>query len=105
MADAPRLQSLRLEFSGGCELLFRGQSSIAVADRVPTGTTLDGLVLWIRDHLAPERPELFLTPALDALRPGILALVNDADAEVLGGGAYVVQEDDVVTFISTLHGG
>ena len=103
--SAPALQSLRLEFSGGCELLFKGQSSVAVGGRVPAGTTLGGLVLWIRDNLVAEKPELFLTPSMDALRPGILALVNDTDAEVLGGAEYAVQEEDVVTFISTLHGG
>lgn len=39
------------------------------------------------------------------LRPGVLALINDIDAEVLGGMEAPVRPSDCVTFISTLHGG
>ena len=38
-------------------------------------------------------------------RPGILCLVNDVDWELEGRLAYVVQDGDTFTFISTLHGG
>ena len=38
-------------------------------------------------------------------RPGILCLVNDVDWELEGRLAYLLQPDDSVTFISTLHGG
>jgi ubiquitin related modifier 1 len=38
-------------------------------------------------------------------RPGILVLINDTDWELEGEGDYVVQNDDEIVFISTLHGG
>jgi hypothetical protein len=43
--------------------------------------TVGGLLVWIRDHLLKERPELFLkdaTAAADSVdvRPGILVLVR-----------------------------
>jgi hypothetical protein len=38
-------------------------------------------------------------------RPGILVLINDADWELEGEDAYVLQPGDTVLFVSTLHGG
>jgi ubiquitin related modifier 1 len=38
-------------------------------------------------------------------RPGILVLINDCDWELSGMLEAVLQPGDVVTFISTLHGG
>ena len=102
---AQPLAKVVLEFSGGCELLVNKQTRITVERRVPLGTTLRGLVLFIRDHVLAERPDLFVNSTGDGLRPGILALVNDVDAEVLGGADYVIEEGDAVAFISTLHGG
>ncbi|EZG56476.1 ubiquitin-related modifier 1-like protein [Gregarina niphandrodes] len=44
------------------------------------------------------------------LRPGILVMVNDTDWEFLGDTtedkyAHVLQDNDTVQFITTLHGG
>jgi molybdopterin converting factor small subunit len=54
----------------------------------------------------------FLSPLLRALtlllllrRPGILVLINDGDWELYGGKAALVADGDVITFITTLHGG
>ena len=38
-------------------------------------------------------------------RPGILVLINDTDWELEGGLEYLVQSDDRILLISTLHGG
>jgi ubiquitin related modifier 1 len=38
-------------------------------------------------------------------RPGILVLINDADWELEGESNYVLQRDDHILFVSTLHGG
>lgn len=99
------LSRVTLEFSGGCELLVNKQTRIVLEGKVPTGTTLQGLVLFIRDRVLAERPDLFVNSTGDGLRPGILALVNDVDCEVLGGASYVIEDGDAVAFISTLHGG
>ena len=40
-----------------------------------------------------------------SVRPGIIVLVNDTDWELLETTKYMVQNNDNVTFISTLHGG
>ena len=57
----------------------------------------------MRQQLIKERVEQFAQD--DTVRPGILVLVNDCDWELLDGLEYVVKEGDIVTFISTLHGG
>jgi ubiquitin related modifier 1 len=103
--SSPVLAKVRLEFSGGCELLVNKQTSIEIDSKIPTGTSLRQLVLWIRDHVLTERPDHFVNAAGDGIRPGVLMLVNDCDSEVLGGHEYVVEEGDSVAFISTLHGG
>ncbi|KAF9781309.1 ubiquitin-like modifier 1 [Thelephora terrestris] len=100
-------KSVRIEFGGGLELLFANQKSHKVD--LP-GTMVDGkptnvhdLILWLRDNLLKEREELFLDK--NTVRPGILVLINDTDWELEGEGDYVVQNNDEIVFISTLHGG
>lgn len=38
-------------------------------------------------------------------RPGILVLINDADWELEGEADYLLQKNDNILFVSTLHGG
>jgi ubiquitin related modifier 1 len=41
----------------------------------------------------------------NSVRPGIIVLINDTDWELLDTTKYLVQNGDVIAFISTLHGG
>ncbi|EGF77549.1 hypothetical protein BATDEDRAFT_91557 [Batrachochytrium dendrobatidis JAM81] len=98
--------TINLEFSGGMELLFDHQRSIAATlpDTFIAGTsTLRDLIAWTASNLLKERPELFIQG--DSVRPGILVLINDVDWELLGELDYVLCDKDTVVFISTLHGG
>ncbi|KJE95555.1 hypothetical protein CAOG_05998 [Capsaspora owczarzaki ATCC 30864] len=96
-----------LEFSGGAELLFDKIKSRVVALPVPRPDgakwTIRAFLVWIRDNLLKERPELFLQG--DTIRPGILVLVNDQDWELIGELDYELEAKDTILFISTLHGG
>lgn len=65
--------------------------------------TIGNLLLYIKDNLLKERPELFMQG--ETVRPGILVLVNDADWELMGELDYEIQPNDRIVFISTLHGG
>lgn len=94
---------LRIEFSGGAELLFGGVKRHDADVPIATGATLGELLLWMRDNMCKERPELFLSG--DTVRPGILVLINDVDWEIEGQTKYELKENDTVVFISTLHGG
>ncbi|KAF8079185.1 ubiquitin-like modifier 1 [Lyophyllum atratum] len=100
--------SIKVEFSGGLELLFSNERShivtIPSVDPATSGSTnLQYLINHLRDNLLKERIELFVEN--DTVRPGILVLVNDTDWELEGEGDYVLKDKDEIVFISTLHGG
>ncbi|KAH6832855.1 Ubiquitin related modifier 1 [Perilla frutescens var. hirtella] len=65
--------------------------------------TMKYLLSWVRTNLIKERPEMFMKG--ETVRPGVLVLVNDCDWELSGQLETVLEEKDVVVFISTLHGG
>lgn len=95
-----------VEFSGGAELLFSNvKKHNVVLPMVANDSqwTLGSLLVWIKDNLLKERPELFIQG--QSVRPGILVIVNDTDWELIGELSYVLQPKDHVVFISTLHGG
>ncbi|CAH8480932.1 unnamed protein product [Dicrocoelium dendriticum] len=93
---------LCLEFGGGAELLF-GKVKEHLVEVPHSVSTLKDLLLWIRDNLLQERPELFLQG--NKIRSGILVLINDTDYSLLGEDEYVLCDSDKVAFISSLHGG
>ena len=93
---------ITLEFGGGAELLVGNKKKHEVTLPAEDWRIQEFLV-WIKDNLLAERPELFLKD--NTVRPGILVLVNDADWELLGQLDYRIEEGDTIVFISTLHGG
>ena len=92
---------INVDFGGGAELLFDNVKQHQLD--LPSPHTIRHLLTYLRDNKLRERPELFLQG--DSVRPGILVLVNDADWELMGTLDYEIQENDNITFISTLHGG
>lgn len=93
-----------LEFTGGAELLFGNKKRNNVLLPLQESPwTLKLLLQWIKSNMLKEREELFICG--DSVRPGILVLVNETDWELIGELNYVIQPDDNIMFISTLHGG
>eukprot|EP01024_Parvocaulis_polyphysoides_P044452 TRINITY_DN4098_c1_g1_i1.p4 TRINITY_DN4098_c1_g1~~TRINITY_DN4098_c1_g1_i1.p4 ORF type:complete len:101 (+),score=19.07 TRINITY_DN4098_c1_g1_i1:93-395(+) len=98
--------NLVVEFSGGMENLFGNKKEYSLELQ---GKSEDGklraidVMRYCRDNLLVDRPELFMKE--DALRPGILVLINDTDWELCGQANSEVSNGDRVVFISTLHGG
>ncbi|ESO85936.1 hypothetical protein LOTGIDRAFT_130181, partial [Lottia gigantea] len=91
-------------FSGGAELLFDHIKKHQVSlPQQNDKWTIKKLLIWMKDNLLKERPELFLQG--ETVRPGILVLVNEADWELVGELDYEIQDKDKIVFISTLHGG
>ncbi|CAF1000452.1 unnamed protein product [Adineta ricciae] len=75
---------LTLEFAGGAELLFGKQKTHPVdLPESQTPWTIRTLLVWMRDNLLRERPELFIQDGLN----------------------YQLKENDNILFVSTLHGG
>jgi len=98
------VQKITLEFGGGAELLFNKIKKHEI-ELEKDGKTwnIERLIQWIKDNMLKERPELFVHGK--TVRPGILVLINDADWELMGELNYELQDNDLITFISTLHGG
>lgn len=94
---------LSIELSGGLELLFKKQKFFNLEWEDKETISLRELLQWMKTNLIQERPELFIIEG--SVRPGILVLINDCDWELMGGIDCMVQDNDNVVFISTLHGG
>ena len=96
--------NVTLEFSGGAELLFGHIKKHEIKlNTLEQKWNIKKLLIWMKDNLLQERPELFLQG--DTIRPGILVLINDADWQLFDETDYELVNNDTITFISTLHGG
>ena len=93
---------IKVEFSGGLELLFNNQKSIAL-DIPEPAFSVTQLIEHLRKSHVQEKEEMFVQG--DSVRPGIIVMINDTDWELEGTGAYQIQDGDAIAFISTLHGG
>jgi len=96
--------NITLEFSGGAELLFGNQKRIKVSlEKQEQEWSLRSLIMYITENLLQERKADFISG--DTIRPGILVFINDEDWELHYKEDYEIEQNDVITFISTLHGG
>ncbi|GME48185.1 Beta-grasp fold ferredoxin-type [Neofusicoccum parvum] len=99
---------ITVEFTGGLEMLFSNQRKHEIAlpakDESGQPATIAFLVRYLcKNTMRDHRKELFVLD--DAVRPGILVLINEADWELEGEDQYEVQKSDSILFVSTLHGG
>ncbi|WZN59778.1 ubiquitin-related modifier Urm1 [Chloropicon roscoffensis] len=98
-----------LQFGGGLETLFDSVKShkVEIPSKKKEGlsdrTTVKGVINYIQKKMLKKNPEMFLKGK--ELRPGILVLINDIDWELGGKEECIVENNDVVLFLSTLHGG
>ncbi|KAF3010065.1 Ubiquitin- modifier 1 [Curvularia kusanoi] len=100
--------SIKVEFSGGLELLFANQKkhTLSIPDRDESGapSNVAFLVKYLCDNVMKDpRKDMFVLDG--SVRPGILVLINEADWELEGEEQYELQKDDHIMFVSTLHGG
>ncbi|KAH6625204.1 ubiquitin-related modifier 1 [Boeremia exigua] len=99
---------INVEFSGGLELLFANQKKYALSipskDDSGAPSNVAHLVRYLCDKVMKDpRKDMFVLD--DAVRPGILVLINEADWELEGEDQYELQRGDHIMFVSTLHGG
>ncbi|OII77299.1 hypothetical protein cand_020090 [Cryptosporidium andersoni] len=95
---------VRLEFTGGLELLT-GNKSIFDLDWLEEDSfSMKKLISYIKDTVIESRKDYFIDSDVK-IKPGIIVLVNNCDWDIVGGENYQVKDGDLVTFISTLHGG
>lgn len=99
--------NLKVVFAGGTETLFDMQKEFNVAVPASEPVSISALLRYISSNLMPDksRSHLLLNKTGESVRAGILVLVNDVDWDLLNGPKTVLEEGDVVSFISTIHGG
>lgn len=100
--------SLKVEFSGGAESLFDMQKELDIQVPNESGPLLvSDLIRYINVNLIPDKSRSHLLVDKDGenVRPGILVLVNEVDWELLQGPKTILEDGDIISFISTLHGG
>ncbi|KAL8746817.1 MAG: hypothetical protein Q9190_001222 [Brigantiaea leucoxantha] len=100
--------AITVEFTGGLESLFSNQRkhhlNLPLTDESGQKISMDFLVRYLCENVMKHpRSDFFMID--EAIRPGILVLINEADWELEGEGKYELQKDDNILFVSTLHGG
>jgi len=116
---------IRVEFGGGTELLFDNKrlynvslpakydprilakSGFANIEEAQSfrPTDVRYLIYWMLHYLLVDKARSDLFVMGETVRPGILVLINESDWELEGELDYVLQSQDSILFISTLHGG
>jgi len=73
--------------------------------QVEDGSNFRELTQHLVEHLLKDRKDEDVFIEDGSIRPGILVLINDTDWELEGEDEYELQDKDLITFTSTLHGG
>lgn len=95
---------IKVEFLGGLDVVV---DKVRVHDITldKKDATLRDLVDYICSDMIknPNDIEVFIED--ESIRPGIITLINDTDWELEGEMEYELEDGDVISFTSTLHGG
>ncbi|OBA28349.1 ubiquitin related modifier 1 [Hanseniaspora valbyensis NRRL Y-1626] len=96
-----------VEFLGGLDSIFDNKRSYKVeVDNEEIVTLRDLIFKYIAKELLVKPEDNYsIYIQDDTIRPGILTLINDVDWELEDELDYVLQNRDVISFTSTLHGG
>lgn len=99
--------TVKVEFLGGMDQVFEGVRNKKVQVQSYTGNDdvkIKDLIKNLADSIKNEKDlEMFIQE--DTIRPGILVLINDTDWELEDKEEYVLDDGDLISFTSTLHGG
>ena len=76
---------IKVEFSGGLELLFSGQKKIDIQVEA-SEFTISQLIDHLRVNHLKEKEEMFVQGS--SVRPGIIVMINDTDWELEGTTTY-----------------
>lgn len=96
---------VKVEFLGGLDVVFDKQRLHKVDITDPPMPTVRDLIDYIVKNMIHNENDVGVFVENGTVRPGILTLINDTDWELEGGEAYELENGDVVSFTSTLHGG
>lgn len=98
------MKSVKVEFLGGLDIIFDG---LKEADCQVDGDspTIADLLKYVTDNYLKDPEDYCVFIQEETVRPGILVLINDTDWELEGELEYELEDGDLITFTSTLHGG
>ncbi|GMM56238.1 ubiquitin-related modifier [Maudiozyma humilis] len=96
---------VKVEFLGGLDVVFDKQRTYDLDIPSEGEFTVKDLLDYLVTNMIknPKDVEMFIEDG--TVRPGIITLINDADWELEGELEYVIEDGDIVSFTSTLHGG
>lgn len=95
---------VKVEFMGGLDVIFNKQRMHQVL--IDGGeVTIKDLIDYIVAEMISNKNDIGVFVENGTIRPGILTLINDADWELEGGEEYILEDGDIISFTSTLHGG
>jgi ubiquitin related modifier 1 len=78
---------VKVEFSGGLELLFNNAKKIDI-EVVEEAFTVGNLIEHLRKNHLKEKEEMFVQGG--SVRPGIIVMINDTDWELEGTTSYSI---------------
>lgn len=93
---------------GGLDSIFGGltKAKCIVTRKDNNVPTMRDLLAYIVQNILVDREkDLCVFMQEENVRPGILVLINDTDWELEGELNYKLNNDDLISFTSTLHGG
>ncbi|KAJ2741428.1 hypothetical protein GGI20_005196 [Coemansia sp. BCRC 34301] len=96
------------KYTSGMELLIQGKAleleHYFAVDPKAEAATMKDLIKYVSEtHVLRGKQEAFTRA--ESVCPGIMVIVNGCDWEVMDELEYKLENNDVVEFISTLHGG
>ena len=93
---------IKVELGGGLELLFDKIKDFEIEINKNECVIKDVIISMLSK--IKGNSNLFASPE-GIIKPGIIVLYNDADWEIYEKEETKVENKDIISFISTLHGG
>jgi ubiquitin related modifier 1 len=93
---------IKVELGGGLEILFDKQKNLEI-NVEKNDVTIKDVIIELYSKIK-EKKELFATSD-GIIKPGIIVLYNDSDWEIYEKENTKLENNDIICFISTLHGG
>ncbi|CAI4064852.1 hypothetical protein SKDZ_09G1540 [Saccharomyces kudriavzevii ZP591] len=97
--------NVKVEFLGGLDAIFEKQRVHKVTVDKEDPVTVGDLIGHIVSTMIKNPNDVSVFIEGDSIRPGIITLINDTDWELEGEEGYILEDGDIVSFTSTLHGG
>lgn len=98
---------VKVEFLGGLDQTFGNVKStkITLSEENNDEIKIKHLIGYLAEKMITNEKDYEMFIQDGTIRPGILVLINDTDWELEDREDYVLEDGDLVSFTSTLHGG